>query len=325
MAGCTSPKFNKELICEVEGDWGQALQFITYKNYTFPDLGRFGGGKHLTAGVYLDGGLFFWRSQWLMKEFTLGQLKFEQVTAAQGCKQSLIQDGTVVLLPYPTRGGIDIDHFVVSDDLWSRFKGRTLQIRGGPPFLSDKEGNLLIVRNWRPVGTTLSDHVLQVREEAPLVKPFEENGTSKRISRMGMYYNGYTDICAGCETILWRTVKSRDLGMTWKVTDWGIIDEARLPPEAELPLKGSEYYYDVDMEKVLPLAPGTRLSLGMDHKFMDIIDGRVVMAWQCPEKGQPVSREKGTLICSDPRSIGQQFVEKEGRKLEWTVLSFPDK
>ncbi|MES9926127.1 MAG: hypothetical protein ABW152_18785 [Candidatus Thiodiazotropha endolucinida] len=100
LAGCTSPKFNKELVCEVEGDWGQALQFITYETQSFPDLGRFGGGRNLSADVYFEGGLFFWRSRWLMKEFTLGQLKFEQVTAAQGCKQSLIQDSTVVLLPY---------------------------------------------------------------------------------------------------------------------------------------------------------------------------------------------------------------------------------
>ncbi|MES9926128.1 MAG: hypothetical protein ABW152_18790 [Candidatus Thiodiazotropha endolucinida] len=104
-----------------------------------------------------------------------------------------------------------------------------------------------------------------------------------------------------------------------------MIDEARLPPDAELPLKGREYYYDLEIEKVLPLPPGTRVSLGRNHKFMDIIDGRVVMAWQCPEKGQTVSREKGTLICSDPRSKDQRFVEKEGRKSEWTSLNFPDK
>ncbi|MCU7842128.1 MAG: hypothetical protein KZQ94_22500 [Candidatus Thiodiazotropha sp. (ex Troendleina suluensis)] len=85
MAGCTSPKFSKELVCEVEGDWGQALQFITYKTQTFPDLGRFGGGRILTAGVYFDGGVFFWRSKWLMDGYAFAS---DRVYAA-GCEAGM--------------------------------------------------------------------------------------------------------------------------------------------------------------------------------------------------------------------------------------------
>ncbi|MCM8857763.1 MAG: hypothetical protein LC539_18890, partial [Candidatus Thiodiazotropha sp.] len=303
LAGCTSPKFGKELVCEVNGDWGQALQFITYKTQTFPDLGRFGGGRILTAGVYFDGGVFFWRSKWLMDGYAFGPIGFTQQVAKQGCMQSTIQDGIVVWLPYSSPGGPNMSQIVVSEGPWSGFHRYVIPSREGPPYLSDGEGNLLTLLNWRPADASMAEGILKIREETPLVDVFfDEKGSMTK--EFGIYVDWQERPCEGCETILWRTVESTDLGMTWKVTDWGIIDEARLPPEAELPLKGGEYYYDVELEKVLPLPPDAPLSLGIKHKYISHSTG-----WpkNCPEKDQPVSREKGTLICSDPRGIDRIF------------------
>ncbi|MCM8857764.1 MAG: hypothetical protein LC541_06360 [Candidatus Thiodiazotropha sp.] len=324
LAGCTSPKFNKELVCEVEGDWGQALKFITYKTYTFPDMGRFGGGKHLTAGVYFDGGLFFWRSKWLMDDFVFGPLGFEQQVAKQGCTQSTISDNVVVWLPYASQGGPNMSQIVVSEGPWSGFHRYVIPSREGPPYLSDGEGNLLTLLNWRPADASLKKGILRIRQETPSAKMFiDSNG--KFLARKHVIYSGWQDRpCEGCDPILWRTVESTDLGLTWKVADWGIIDEARLPPEAELPLKGSEYYYDVEIEKILPLPPDTPLSLGYKHRYLDFFskNNRSITTAKCPEKGQPVSREKGTLICTDSRSIDRYFVGREGYKPEWTALDF---
>lgn len=325
LAGCTSPKFNKELVCEVEGDWGQALQFITYKTYTFPDMGRFGGGKHLTAGVYFNGGLFFWRSKWLMDEYAFGPWGFEQQVAKQGCTQSTISDNVVVWLPYASQSGPNMSEIVVSEGLWSRFHRYEIPSREGPPYLSDGVGKLLNLPNWRPAGARVENGVLRIREETPLSDVFfDERGFMTR--EFGIYVDWEDRPCEGCDPVLWRTVESMDLGKSWKVVDWGAIDDARLPPEAELPLKGGEYYYDVEVEKVLPLPPGAKLSLGYKHRYLHYFGNdptTFITTTKCPEKGQPVSREKGTLICSDPRSIDRYFVGREGYKPEWTAFDFP--
>ncbi|MCM8857931.1 MAG: hypothetical protein LC541_06385 [Candidatus Thiodiazotropha sp.] len=324
IAGCTSPKFNKKLACEVEGDWGQALQFITYKTYTFPDMGRFGGGKLHTAGVYFDGGLFFWRSKWLMAEYAFGPLGFEQQVAKQGCIQSTIRDNVVVWLPYASPSGPHMSQIVVGEGPWSRFHRYKIPSREGPPYLSNGEGNLLTLPNWRPAGANLENGVFRIREETPLTEMFNDN-KGKFLARKHIIYSNWQERpCEGCEPVLWRNIESTDLGKTWKVVDWGVIDVSRLPPEAELPLKGGEYYYDVEMEKVLPLPPDVLLSLGFKHKHLKLFgSGMLITTSNCPEKGQSVSREKGTLICSDPRSIDRNFVKREGYKPEWTALDFP--
>jgi hypothetical protein len=325
LAGCSSPKFNKKLVCEVKGDWGQALQFITYKTYTFPDMGRFGGGKLHTAGVYFDGGLFFWRSKWLMGEYAFGPLGFEQQVAKQGCMQSTIRDNVVVWLPYASLSGLNMSQIVVSEGLWSRFQRYEIPSREGPPYLTDSEENLLTLLNWRPSDSIIENGVLKIREETPLSEAFfDEKGFMSR--KFGIYVDWEDRPCEGCEPVLWRTVESVDLGKTWKVVDWGVIDESRLPPEAELPLKGGEYYYDVEMEKVQLLPPNAKLSLGIKHVYLHFFGNdpaAVVTTINCPEKGQPVTKEKGTLICADPRSIDRKFVGREGYKSEWTSIVFP--
>ncbi|MCU7842129.1 MAG: hypothetical protein KZQ94_22505 [Candidatus Thiodiazotropha sp. (ex Troendleina suluensis)] len=216
-----------------------------------------------------------------------------------------------------------MSQIVVSEGPWSGFHRYVIPSREGPPYLSDGEGNLLTLLNWRPAGASMAEGVLKIREETPLVDVFfDEKGSMTK--EFGIYVDWQERPCEGCEKILWRTVESTDLGMTWKVTDWGIIDEARLPPEAELPLKGSDYYYDVEIEKILPLSPDAPLSLGYKHRYLDFFskNNRSIATTNCPEKGQPVSREKGTLICTDSRSIDRYFVGREGYKPEWTALDF---
>jgi len=325
LVGCTSPKYGKELVCEVKGGWGQALQFFTYKTYTAPDLGRFGGGELVTGGVYFDGGLFFWRSGWLMKDYAFGSVGFRQQVAKQGCLQSTIRGNVVVWLPYSGPSGPDMSQMAVSEGLWSEFSRHEIPSREGPPYLSDRDGNLLTLLNWRPAGATLEDGKIRIREETPLADVFyDEKGFTT--GKFGIYVDWEERPCEGCDPVVWRNVESMDLGKNWKVIDWGLIDEIRLPSEAELPLKGKEYYYDVEKKKVLLLPPDRLFSLGVKHKYLHFFGNdpkAVVVTTNCPEKGQPVSRDQGTLICSDPRSLDPDFVKREGYKPEWTALDIP--
>lgn len=322
LSGCTSPKFNKELVCEVEGGWGQTLQFITYDTYTFPDLARLGGGRSSTGGVYFDGGIYFWRSKWLMEDYAFGSSEFKQQVARQGCKQSKMSGNLLLWMPYSSPSGPSISHIVVGNESGSDFVRREIPSREGPPYLTNGDGDLLNLINWRPAGATLEQGKIVIKEETPLADVFfDKNGFMTKY--FDMYLRWLAGTCDGCAPVLWRTIESADMGMTWRVTDWGVIDESKLPAEAVLPLKGGEYYYDVKLEKVLLLPPNAAISLGIKHKHLGFFGNEtMVVAKNCPEKGQPVSREEGNLICSDPRSRDTDYVKREGGKEKWTAIDF---
>ena len=295
-------KSNVKEFAQITVNNSVTIRFYNYKEHQ-PRIGRL-GGNFLGSGIYLDAGRHSGiRSRWLLSG-GLGRGPTQKRLVNNMLKYSKVRGRTIVLYPWPVSGA-PYDKLLISTNGGGQFVARKIDNINSPPFLTDAKNKMLNANIWIPMSLEMHSQRIVLKQKSALKAKFGQYMSPAYLNKTASYYKGQN--CDGCEAVLWRQIESNDFGKTWQLTRWGIVDKSRIPKNAVLPLKVKHYFYNLKTKKVEKRKQGQLYSLGRKHQYFDPRTGWIE---PCPIKGQPVSANDTTAMCTDPKSIQIDYVKR---------------